>query len=137
MRSKEFAHDYRYFPDPDLLPVVVDAALREASGRLDAGIAGSEAGAVRSRFSESRRTTPEVLAATRALADYFEAAVRAGAPGKAAANWISTELLARLNESGKEIADSPVTPGACGTDRESGIGAKSPAQREKSFRADV
>src|SRR5262249_35433936 len=49
-----------------------------------------------------------VLAATRELADYFERVVKAGAPGKAAANWISTELLRRLNDSGKEIAASPV-----------------------------
>ncbi len=109
MRSKEFAHDYRYFPDPDLLPVVVDAALQKRvlesmpelpeakRGRFvrDYGITAYDAG---------------VLAATRGLADYFEAVVRAGAPGKAAANWISTELLGRLNESGKEISDSPVTP---------------------------
>jgi len=54
----------------------------------------------------------EVLTATRALADYFEASVRAGAPAKSAANWISTELLRRLNEAGKEIEDCPVAPAA-------------------------
>jgi len=53
-----------------------------------------------------------VLTATRALADYFEAAVQAGAPAKAAASWISIELLRRLNDAGKEIADCPVTPKA-------------------------
>jgi aspartyl-tRNA(Asn)/glutamyl-tRNA(Gln) amidotransferase subunit B len=53
-----------------------------------------------------------VLTAARALADYFETAVRAGAPAKAAANWISTELLGRLNDTGKEIGDSTVPPAA-------------------------
>ncbi len=109
MRSKEFAHDYRYFPDPDLLPVVVDAAMekrvREAMPELP--------DAKRGRFVRDFGITvydAEVLAATRDLADYFEAVVRAGAPGKAAANWIATELLGRLNDSGKEIVESPVTP---------------------------
>jgi aspartyl-tRNA(Asn)/glutamyl-tRNA(Gln) amidotransferase subunit B len=52
----------------------------------------------------------EVLTDSQALATYFEAVVKAGAPGKAAANWMQTELLRRLNDSGKEIAASPVTP---------------------------
>ena len=52
MRSKEFAHDYRYFPDPDLLPVMVDAAMEKQRARVDAGIAGCEAGAVRARFRD-------------------------------------------------------------------------------------
>jgi aspartyl-tRNA(Asn)/glutamyl-tRNA(Gln) amidotransferase subunit B len=54
----------------------------------------------------------EVLTDTQALADYFEAVVKAGAPGKGAANWMQTELLRRLNDSGKEISASPVGPGA-------------------------
>src|SRR5208283_4021150 len=54
----------------------------------------------------------EVLTDTQALADYFESVVKAGAPGKAAANWMQTELLRRLNDSGKEIAASPVSPKA-------------------------
>lgn len=109
MRSKEKAHDYRYFPEPDLLPVHVSAAwqkeVREALPELPA--------AKRARFVSDFAITPydaEVLADSQALADYFEAAVKAGAPGKAAANWIQTELLRRLNDSGKEITASPVTP---------------------------
>jgi aspartyl-tRNA(Asn)/glutamyl-tRNA(Gln) amidotransferase subunit B len=109
MRSKEFAHDYRYFPDPDLLPVHVGKALendvRKAMPELPA--------AKRARFiSEYKLPAYDagVLTATRALADYFEATVRAGAPSKTAANWISTELLGRLNDAGKEISDSSVTP---------------------------
>ena len=109
MRSKEFAHDYRYFPDPDLLPLLaperlVDEVRAEMPELPDVK---------RARFLKEYGITPydaEVLTATRALADYFEAAVRAGAPTKAAANWISTELLRRLNEAGKEIEDCLVSP---------------------------
>ena len=111
MRSKEFAHDYRYFPDPDLLPLISSQALvqeirREMPELPDAkharfvseyGIAAYDAG---------------VLTATRALADYFEAVVRAGAPAKASASWISVELLRRLKDAGKEIEDCPVAPAA-------------------------
>ncbi|MGD1212511.1 MAG: Asp-tRNA(Asn)/Glu-tRNA(Gln) amidotransferase subunit GatB [Candidatus Acidiferrales bacterium] len=111
MRSKEFAHDYRYFPDPDLLPVAISAAtideVRRAMPELpDAKVA---------RFLRDYGITPYdagVLTATRALADYFEAAVKAGAPAKTAANWISVELLRRLNDAAKDIADCPVDPAA-------------------------
>jgi aspartyl-tRNA(Asn)/glutamyl-tRNA(Gln) amidotransferase subunit B len=109
MRSKEFAHDYRYFPDPDLLPVHVDAKLQE---QVRAEM--PELPAVkRARFAGEYGLTPYdagVLTASRPLADYFEAAVRAGAQAKAAANWILTELLGRLNDAGKEIGDSVVSP---------------------------
>ena len=111
MRSKEFAHDYRYFPDPDLLPVHVDAKLQE---QVRTGMPELPA-ARRARFIGAYGLTgydAGVLTAARALAEYFEAAVRAGAPAKAAANWISTELLGRLNGTGKEIGDSSVTPEA-------------------------
>ena len=109
MRSKEFAHDYRYFPDPDLLPLAASEALvqqvRAAMPELpdakrarfvgEYGIADYDAG---------------VLTATRALADYFEAVARAGAPPRAAASWISVELLRRLKDAGKEIKACPVAP---------------------------
>ncbi len=111
MRSKEFAHDYRYFPDPDLLPVTVTEdeieEVRRAMPELpDAKVA---------RFLGEYGITPYdagVLTATRALADYFEGAVRAGAPAKTAANWISVELLRRLKDAGKDIADCPVSAAA-------------------------
>jgi aspartyl-tRNA(Asn)/glutamyl-tRNA(Gln) amidotransferase subunit B len=111
MRSKEFAHDYRYFPDPDLLPVSVSETMIEKVRREMPELPNAK----RTRFLRDHGVTPYdagVLTATRALADYFEAAVHAGAPSKTAANWISTELLRRLNDSGKDIVDCPVAPAA-------------------------
>jgi len=111
MRSKEFAHDYRYFPDPDLLPLSVSEKL---VGEIRAEMAELP-DAKHARFLRDYGITTydaEVLTATRALADYFEAAVKAGAPAKSAANWISTELLRRLNEAGKDIENCPVPPAA-------------------------
>ena len=111
MRSKEFAHDYRYFPDPDLLPVSISEetiagvlrempelpAAKRARFQAEYGISAYDAG---------------VLTDTRALADYFEAAASAGAPAKSAASWISVELLRRLNDAAKNIAHCPVEPAA-------------------------
>jgi aspartyl-tRNA(Asn)/glutamyl-tRNA(Gln) amidotransferase subunit B len=111
MRSKEKAHDYRYFPEPDLLPVHVSPAWRE---EVRAALPELPA-AKRDRFVASYGITPYdagVLTGSSDLARYFEHAVQAGAPGKAAANWMQTELLRRLNDSGREIAASPVSPGS-------------------------
>ena len=111
MRSKEKAHDYRYFPEPDLLPVHVGSAWREEVRSSLPELPGAK----RARFVSSFGITPydaEVLTDTQALADYFESVVKAGAPGKAAANWMQTELLRGLNDSGKEIGASPVSPAA-------------------------
>ncbi|MHB8753578.1 MAG: Asp-tRNA(Asn)/Glu-tRNA(Gln) amidotransferase subunit GatB [Candidatus Acidiferrales bacterium] len=111
MRSKEFAHDYRYFPDPDLLPVHVSGAWKR-----EILLAMPELpDAKRARFLAEYGITlydASVLTAASSLADYFEAVVRAGAPPKAAANWIQTELLRRLNDSGKDISRSPISPEA-------------------------
>jgi aspartyl-tRNA(Asn)/glutamyl-tRNA(Gln) amidotransferase subunit B len=111
MRSKEKAHDYRYFPEPDLLPIHVSAAWREEVLRTLPELPEAK----RARFVTAYGITPydaEVLTATQALGDYFEAAVKAGAPGKNAANWIQTELLRGLNDSSKEIGAIPVSPAA-------------------------
>lgn len=109
MRSKEFAHDYRYFPEPDLLPVRVSAAWREEIARSIPELPDAK----RKRFVQTYGITPydaEVLASTRELASYFEDVVRAGAPAKPAANWIQVELLRLLKDAGKEISESPVPP---------------------------
>ena len=107
MRSKEEAHDYRYFPEPDLPPVVVQAErverIREAMPELP--------DARRRRFVEGFGL-PEYdagqLTQSRAAADYFETVVRAGAPPKPASNWIMGELARVLNEQGTDIAASPL-----------------------------
>jgi aspartyl-tRNA(Asn)/glutamyl-tRNA(Gln) amidotransferase subunit B len=110
MRSKEDAQDYRYFPDPDLLPLVVEEALiRKLEGELP-----ELPGAKRERFMREYRL-PEydagVLTASRAAADYFEALVKAsGAEPKACANWQMGELAAALNREDRNIGASPVSP---------------------------
>ena len=111
MRSKEDAHDYRYFPEPDLLPLVVDAAwletVRSALPELP--------DAKRARF-QSQYQLPVydagVMTSSRALAAYYEAAVAAGADPKPASNWILTEVLALVNARGVDISQSPVGPAA-------------------------
>ena len=111
MRSKEKAHDYRYFPEPDLLPVHVSAAWREEIRRTLPELPDAK----RNRFVRAYGITPydsEVLTSSRTLADYFEAVVAAGAPGKSSANWIQTELLGRLAEARRAFADSGITPAA-------------------------
>ncbi len=111
MRSKEKAHDYRYFPEPDLLPVHVSAAWREEIR----GTLPELPDAKQQRFVSAYGITQydaEVLTGSQALADYFEAVAKAGGSAKNAANWMQTELLRRLNDSGKEIDASPVSPAA-------------------------
>jgi aspartyl-tRNA(Asn)/glutamyl-tRNA(Gln) amidotransferase subunit B len=110
MRSKEKAHDYRYFPEPDLLPVHVSAAWREEIR----GALPELPEAKQQRFVREYGITDydaEVLTGSQALANYFESVAKAGS-AKSAANWMQTELLRRLNDSGKEIDASPVSPSA-------------------------
>ncbi|MEE8274854.1 MAG: Asp-tRNA(Asn)/Glu-tRNA(Gln) amidotransferase subunit GatB, partial [Alphaproteobacteria bacterium] len=112
MRSKEEAQDYRYFPDPDLLPLTLDAdwvkSLRAGLPELpDAKKARFEAEYGLSAYNAS------VLVAEREIADYFEAVAR-GRDGKLAANWVTVELFGRLNKAGLEIADCPVSAQALG-----------------------
>jgi aspartyl-tRNA(Asn)/glutamyl-tRNA(Gln) amidotransferase subunit B len=107
MRSKEEAHDYRYFPEPDLPPVVVDA---ERIDRIRAAMPELP-DARRRRFVE-QFGLPEYdagqLTQSRDVAEYFEATVRAGATAKVASNWIMGELARALNEHGADITISPV-----------------------------
>jgi aspartyl-tRNA(Asn)/glutamyl-tRNA(Gln) amidotransferase subunit B len=109
MRSKEHAHDYRYFPEPDLAPLrVADEWLDEIRSRMPEMPVRK-----RARFIESYGLSEYdagVLTASRAIAEYYErAAVMAGDP-KAAANWVMGDLMGALNAAGKEIGDSPVAP---------------------------
>ena len=109
MRSKEDAHDYRYFPDPDLLPLELDDAfLEECRASLP------ELPDVKRRRYEALGISPynaEVLTAEVESARWFDALLDAGAEGKAASNWVTGELFGALNRLGKGIEDSPVTPG--------------------------
>jgi aspartyl-tRNA(Asn)/glutamyl-tRNA(Gln) amidotransferase subunit B len=110
MRSKEYAHDYRYFPEPDLVPLKLDAAwvesIRAALPELPR--------ARRQRFV-SRYGLPaydaEILTQSRALADYYEEAVGAHDNPKALSNWIMTELLRELGGDEAAVARSPIPPG--------------------------
>ncbi|KQP33024.1 MULTISPECIES: Asp-tRNA(Asn)/Glu-tRNA(Gln) amidotransferase subunit GatB [unclassified Methylobacterium] len=107
MRSKEEAHDYRYFPDPDLLPLEFDQAYVD---RLAEGLPELP-DAKKARFIEAYGLSPYdagVLIAERSSADYFEAVAK-GRDGKAAANWVINELFGRLNKEGKGIETSPVS----------------------------
>ncbi|MCJ2128888.1 Asp-tRNA(Asn)/Glu-tRNA(Gln) amidotransferase subunit GatB [Methylobacterium sp. E-045] len=107
MRSKEEAHDYRYFPDPDLLPLEFDQAYVDS---LAEGLPELP-DAKKARFIESYGLSPYdagVLIAERSSADYFEAVAK-GRDGKAAANWVINELFGRLNKEGKDIETSPVS----------------------------
>jgi aspartyl-tRNA(Asn)/glutamyl-tRNA(Gln) amidotransferase subunit B len=112
MRSKEQAEDYRYFPDPDLPPLVVD-------GPMMGGILRGLPELPAARFERYLRAhglsadDARTLVSDRALSEYFEAAVKAHPgerSGRMIANWLLTELLGALNADGKEIAESPLPP---------------------------
>ena len=109
MRGKEEAHDYRYLPDPDLLPLVVDQAwidkTRDGLPELPQ--------AKRERFIADYGLTDYdagVLTASKPVAQYFEDAVAAGAEAKAASNWITSELMGALNAEGLDIGDAKINP---------------------------
>lgn len=108
MRSKEDAHDYRYFPDPDLLPLVLeDDFLADCRASLP-----ELPDAKRKRY-EALGITPyaaAVLTAEVEAARWFDALLDAGAPPVAAANWVTSELFGALNRLGRDIASSPVSP---------------------------
>lgn len=109
MRSKEAAHDYRYFPEPDLVPLHIDAAW---IARVQAAL--PELPDAKRQRLVSQYGLPdydaEVLAVSRALADYFEAAVQHYAQPKVVSNWIMGELLRELNRAHHTPQEAPVTP---------------------------
>jgi aspartyl-tRNA(Asn)/glutamyl-tRNA(Gln) amidotransferase subunit B len=109
MRSKEFAHDYRYFPDPDLLPVSISEATIAEVRREMPELPAAKRARFQSEYGISAYDAG-VLTDSRALADYFEASVKAGAPPKAAASWVTVELARRLNDAKKSISESPISP---------------------------
>ena len=110
MRSKEDAHDYRYFPDPDLLPLVIGADwIERVRGELP-----ELAAQKRERFQSELGLSAydaSTLTASQEIADFFEStvAVAGKACAKPCANWVMVDLAARLNKDGKDIAQSPVS----------------------------
>jgi aspartyl-tRNA(Asn)/glutamyl-tRNA(Gln) amidotransferase subunit B len=122
MRTKEEAHDYRYFPDPDLLPLELDEAFIRALEQTLPELPDAKQPRFIAEYGLSAYDA-EVLVAERASAEYFEAAVgaketrqvqgaKAGTPRdpKLVANWITTDLFGALNRAGRDLASSPVTP---------------------------
>ena len=116
MRNKEEAHDYRYFPDPDLLPLELDTAyVEEIKAHLP-----ELPDAKKARFVREYGLPvydAGVLVSEREIADYFEAVARGserGRDAKTAANWTINELAGRLNREGKSIGSSPVSPAQLG-----------------------
>jgi len=109
MRGKEEAHDYRYFPDPDLLPLVIEASFIEETRKTLPELPDAKAERFQQQYKLSAYDAG-VLTATRAMADYYEQVVRdSGADPKIAANWVAVELSGLLNSENKEINASPVT----------------------------
>jgi aspartyl-tRNA(Asn)/glutamyl-tRNA(Gln) amidotransferase subunit B len=113
MRSKEEANDYRYFPDPDLLPVEIDAA------RLDKARAAMPElpDQKRQRFEDAYTLSSEdawKLTLSPLLADYYEAVVQSGAEAKMAVNWVLGELAGALNKAGLELEACPIKPSQLG-----------------------
>ena len=109
MRSKEEAHDYRYFPDPDLLPLELDASWVEAIKKTLPELPDEK----KTRFMAQGLSAYDasVLVAERELADFYEVLAK-GVDAKAAANWLNNEILGRLNRDGLSIADVPVSAAA-------------------------
>ncbi|MES9970865.1 MAG: Asp-tRNA(Asn)/Glu-tRNA(Gln) amidotransferase subunit GatB [Candidatus Thiodiazotropha sp.] len=109
MRSKEEANDYRYFPDPDLLPVEINEE-RLLRAREDMPELPDQK---RQRFEaeyELSVSDAQTLTQSRAIADYFEQVVANGGEAKMAANWVTVELAGALNKAGMELSASPVSP---------------------------
>ncbi len=113
MRSKEEAHDYRYFPEPDLPPLIVSEEFVDDVRRAMPELPESR----RKRFSEQYGLSyadASQLVSERSLADYYEKAVEASGNARATANWIRTELLRELETNGLSASDSPVAAAELG-----------------------
>ncbi len=107
MRSKEVANDYRYFPEPDLLPIVIDDAYIDAIREQLPELPDARAERFTQEFGLSEYDAG-VLVASREMADYFETAAKLSDDAKLAANWVSQDLQALLNKHSWEISESPI-----------------------------
>ena len=109
MRGKEEAHDYRYFPDPDLPPLVVSAEMTSRCAAALPELPWEKEERLSNAYTLSADDIA-VLCEHRDIADYFDAVVRNGASPVRAANWVRTEVLRTLNETGRSVKDFPVAP---------------------------
>jgi len=109
MRSKEVANDYRYFPEPDLLPIVIDDAYIDAIRAQLPELPDAKRARFVSQYGLSEYDAG-VLASTRAMADFYEEVVSICGDTKLSANWVSGDLQGLLNKSDLDIAQSPVDP---------------------------
>ena len=107
MRSKEFANDYRYFPEPDLLPVEIDDAYIEAVRATLPELPDAKSARFVSEYGLSDYDAG-VLTATREMAEYFETVARSSGDAKMAANWVTGDLQAVLNKNNWNLAESPI-----------------------------
>ena len=112
MRSKEEAHDYRYFPDPDLLPLEFDQAYVDELAKYLPELPDDKKGRLIDKLGLSAYDA-SVLVSEKAIADYYELTAD-GRDGKLAANWVINDLLGALNKSGQTIEESPVSPDQLG-----------------------
>ena len=109
MRSKEEAHDYRYFPEPDLMPLIVPKEMVSELEKLLPELPAAK----KARFIEEYKLPPYdagVLTSERLLADYYEETVKLAGDAKVVSNWVMGELLRLLNEENRSIEDCPVGP---------------------------
>ena len=107
MRSKEEANDYRYFPDPDLLPLVLDDAFVDGERERLPELPDAKAARFVLQYDLSNYDAG-VLTASREMSDYYETVVKSDVPAKHAANWVMGELSAHLNREGRDITESRV-----------------------------
>jgi aspartyl-tRNA(Asn)/glutamyl-tRNA(Gln) amidotransferase subunit B len=109
MRSKEDAHDYRYFPDPDLLPLELDDAFLEAARASLPELPDAKRARYEGELGLSAYNA-DILTADVETARWFEAMLAENVPAKPAANWLTSELFGALNRMGRDLIDSPVSP---------------------------
>ena len=107
MRSKEFANDYRYFPEPDLLPVEIDDTYIDAIRASLPELPDAKSARFVSEYGLSDYDAG-VLTATREMAEYFETVARSSGDAKMAANWVNGDLQAALNKNNWNLAESPI-----------------------------
>ncbi|MEX2332691.1 MAG: Asp-tRNA(Asn)/Glu-tRNA(Gln) amidotransferase subunit GatB [Pseudohongiella sp.] len=114
MRSKEVANDYRYFPEPDLLPLVIDDAFIDAVRATLPELPDARCQRFVTQYGLSEYDA-EVLTSSRDMAEYFEAVVKLCGDAKLSANWVTADLLGMLNKQDLDISQSPVSPESLGT----------------------